>query len=431
MIIYIYYYINNIKMTTETKKIKKNKLIKYNEKLEDLDIADNLNKTINQIDNLLIDVKDEKITKINKQKLGQFFTTNYKYILSNLFIPDNITKIIEPFCGNGDLLNFIDIQENLSNKILNVQLKNENIFERCKNKYELECYDIEPKHKYIIKKDTIKTPPNYSNAFIITNPPYLSRNKSENKEMFDKNDVNDLYKCHIKDLLTNNPIGGIIIIPLNFFCSIRNMDIELRKNFLNTYIIKQLNIFEENVFDDTTYTVCSFQYEYKPNSNQIIPITIYPSKNNLNFLLNEENNYTIGGEIYNIENNNDYKITRLLEKEIANTNLVLKAIDDNENSKIKLEYVSNDEIYYGKISARTYATLTITPKISDEVQQKIANDFNEYLNDKRDKYNSLFLTNYRESKKIARKRISFDLAYKIVGMLLKKYSKKVKKSNKK
>jgi len=341
------------------------------------------------------DVK--KVSKTNKQKLGQFFTTNYKYILSNLSIPNNITKIIEPFCGNGDLLNFFD-----------------------KNKYILECYDIEPKHKYIIKRDTIKTPPNYSNAFIITNPPYLSRNKSENKEMFDKNDVNDLYKCHIKDLLTNNPIGGIIIIPLNFFCSIRNMDIELRKKFLNTYIIKQLNIFEEQVFDDTTYTVCSFQYEYKPNSNQSIPITIYPSKKKLNFLLDKENNYTIGGEIYNIEDNQNYKITRLLEKETPTTNLVLKAIDDNENSKIKLEYVSDDKIYYGKISARTYATLTITPKISDEIQKKIANEFNEYLNNKRDKYNSLFLTNYRESKKIARKRISFDLAYKIVGMLLKK-----------
>ncbi len=365
-----------------------------------------MNKKMNkEIINNENDVK--KISKTNKQKLGQFFTTNYKYILSNLSIPNNITKIIEPFCGNGDLLNFFD-----------------------KNKYILECYDIEPKHKYIIKRDTIKTPPNYSNAFIITNPPYLSRNKSENKEMFDKNDVNDLYKCHIKDLLTNNPIGGIIIIPLNFFCSIRNMDIELRKKFLNTYIIKQLNIFEEQVFDDTTYTVCSFQYEHKPNSNQSIPITIYPSKKKLNFLLDEENNYTIGGEIYNIEDNEDYKITRLLEKKTPNTNLVLKAIDDNENSKIKLEYVSDDKIYYGKISARTYATLTITPKISDEIQKKIANEFNEYLNDKRDKYNSLFLTNYRESKKIARKRISFDLAYKIVGMLLKKYSKKNVKSSK-
>lgn len=369
-----------------------------------------------------------KVSKTNKKKLGQFFTTNYKYILSNLSIPNNIEKIIEPFCGNGDLLNFIDTQEIVPNKISGTH--HGNIFERCKSKYKLECYDIEPKHKYIVKKDTIKTPPNYSNAFIITNPPYLSRNKSENKEMFNANNVNDLYKCHIKDLLTNNPIGGIIIIPLNFFCSIRNMDIELRKKFLNTYIIKQLNIFEEQVFDDTTYTVCSFQYEYKPNSNQSIPITIYPSKKKLSFLLNEENNYTIGGEIYNIKDNENYKITRLLEKEIANTNLVLKAIDDNENSKIKLEYVEDDKIYYGKISSRTYATLTITPKISNEIQMSIANDFNDYLDNLREKYNSLFLSNFRESKKIARKRISFDLAYKIVGMLLKKYSKKNIKSSK-
>lgn len=364
-----------------------------------------------KVDQEIINNKNDikKLSKTNKQKLGQFFTTNYKYILSDLSIPDNIKKIIEPFCGNGDLLNFFD-----------------------KNKYIVECYDIEPKHKYIIKKDTIKTPPNYSNAFIITNPPYLSRNKSENKEMFDKNNVNDLYKCHIKDLLKNNPIGGIIIIPLNFFCSIRNMDIELRKNFLNTYIIKQLNIFEEQVFDDTTYTVCSFQYEYKPNSNQSIPITVYPSKKKLNFLLDEENNYTIGGEIYNIKDNTNYKITRLLEKEKSNTNLLLKAIDDNEKSKISLDYVSDDKIYYGKISSRTYATLTITPKINEELQKKVAIEFNKYLNELREKYNSLFLTNYRESKKIARKRISFDLVYKIVGLLLKKYSKTIKnKSTKK
>jgi len=54
------------------------------------------------------DVK--KVCKTNKQKLGQFFTTNYKYILSNLFIPNNIIKIIEPFCGNGDLLIFFLIK---------------------------------------------------------------------------------------------------------------------------------------------------------------------------------------------------------------------------------------------------------------------------------------------------------------------------------
>ena len=50
-----------------------------------------------------------KIKKsIDKKNLGQFYTTNYNYILQNLFIPENIITIIEPFCGSGELLKFID-----------------------------------------------------------------------------------------------------------------------------------------------------------------------------------------------------------------------------------------------------------------------------------------------------------------------------------
>ena len=47
-----------------------------------------------------------------KQKLGQFYTTNYDYILQNLYIPENIITIVEPFAGNGDLLNFIKNKDN-------------------------------------------------------------------------------------------------------------------------------------------------------------------------------------------------------------------------------------------------------------------------------------------------------------------------------
>ena len=94
-----------------------------------------------------------------KQKLGQFYTTNYKYILQNLSIPKNIKNIIEPFTGNADLLKFID-----------------NI-----DSYNIECYDIDPKTDKTIKRDTIKNPPDYNNKFVITNPPYLARNKSKDK----------------------------------------------------------------------------------------------------------------------------------------------------------------------------------------------------------------------------------------------------------
>jgi hypothetical protein len=64
---------------------------------------------------------------------------------------------------------------------------------------------------------------------------------------------------------------------------------------------------------------------------------------------------------------------------------------------------------------RSYASLVIIPMIDINLQKKLVEKFNEYLKINREKYNSLFLTNYRENK---RKRISFELAFKIFGNLL-------------
>lgn len=338
-----------------------------------------------------------------KQKLGQFYTTNYDYILQNLYIPENIKKIIEPFAGNGDLLNFIKNKDN----------------------YKIECYDIEPKKDYIIKKNTILDPPDINNSFILTNPPYLARNKSNDKELFDKYKTNDLYKCFIEILILNECLGGILIVPLNFICSIRKNDIDLRKKFISKYNIITLNIFEEQVFEDTTYTICSFQFE-KKEQEQEIKVYIYPSNIDFNIKLNKNNNYTIGGDIYNLVQNDKYKIdraTKLYDNKDNFTNILVKCIDDNINNKIGLKIV-DDKIrdkYIDntpKLSARSYAILVIKPKITIIQQEKLVELFNNFLNEKRDNCNSLFLSNYRESKDIARKRISFTLVYEICNYLL-------------
>ena len=339
---------------------------------------------------------------MSKKELGQFFTTNYQYILQNLYIPDNIRNIIEPFCGQGDLLNFISE----------------------KDKYSIECYDIEPQKEYIIQRNTLLNPPEYKGKFILTNPPYLARNKTEDKESFDRYNTNDLYKCFIKELITNQALGGIVIIPLNFWSSIRRADIELRKDFLNVYNILHLNIFEERVFDDTSYTVCAFQFELKEiNLPNPIRITIYPSKKVIEVVLNEGNNYMIGGEIYNLHTIDVYNITRLTtkNKDLVNTNIVAKCIDDNSSNKICLFYSEKSGDYIDKTpnqTARTYATLIIDPVLTEEKQKQLVDKFNTYLEREREKYHSLFLTNYRESKDIARKRISFDLVYKIIKHIL-------------
>ena len=340
-----------------------------------------------------------------KKKLGQFYTTNYDYILQNMVIPDNIENILEPFAGNGDLLNFLD-----------------------KTKYNIKCYDIDPKQDYIIKQDTLLNPPDISNSFIITNPPYLARNKSKDKTIFNKYNSNDLYKCFIEILISGECLGGILIVPLNFFCSIRKNDIKIREKFTNIYDIIIINIFEEQVFEDTSYTICSFQFTKKYDKKQhLINCVIYPSKKEIKFDLNQDNNFTIGGKIYNLAQNTVYKIeraTKLLVSQDNFTNILVKCIDDNIDNKISMSIVDEKDKnkYIDKtpnLTARSYAILVIEPKLNTTQQNKLVKKFNKFLNKYRDEYNSLFLTNYRESNTIARKRISFGLVYEICNYLLR------------
>jgi len=337
---------------------------------------------------------------MSKKQLGQFYTTNYKYILSNMTIPNSVKTIVEPFVGNGDLLKFIK-----------------------KSDYKLEIYDIDPKITDTIKRDTLKNPPDYSDKFILTNPPYLARNKSKEKDLYEKYKCNDLYKCFIVNLLSNVCQGGIIIIPLNFISSIRKSDIDLRKKFLEKYSVNIINIFEEQVFYDTSYTVCSLYFVRKQNNEMdTIKIYIYPSKKEININLTSENNYTIGGEIYNLPQNPKYKIQRATKETKKNiTNILLKCIDDNINSQLGFKIVSDEERFIDNtpnLSARSYATLVINKSLTLQQQEHLVDKMNKYIKEKREKYNSLFLTNYRESNSIARKRISFDLAFKICNYTL-------------
>jgi hypothetical protein len=86
-----------------------------------------------------------------------------------------------------------------------------------------------------------------------------------------------------------------------------------------------------------------------------------------------------------------------------------------------LSFVADDKLYLDETTnctSRTYATLIITPVLNIEVQKELVSKFNKYLNDRRVQYHSLFLANFRESKDIARKRISFDLVYRITGYVL-------------
>jgi hypothetical protein len=330
-----------------------------------------------------------------KKDKGQFFTTNAEYILSGLTIPDG--DIIEPFAGNNDLIKYIAKPAT--------------------------TYDIDPQTSTTIKQDTIMNPPIYTNSYVITNPPYLARNKASNKVPFDKYNTNDLYKCFLSTFINNKPLGGILILPSSFLLSPRKLDIECRQQFMSTFRINKVNYFEERVFADTATTVIAFEFTKSDTTlhQQTIPFIQYPTKQEKDFTLCADSGWIIGGEIYDIPTSPDLIIARHIEGQqstLFQTYMTLSALDSGTaNNRINLSY-KKDHIYPAKESSRTYATILASIEISEEAQQSICAKFNQIIEEKRKETWSFFLPQYRESKEYARKRIPFTLAYKIINNII-------------
>jgi hypothetical protein len=190
--------------------------------------------------------------------------------------------------------------------------------------------------------------------------------------------------------------------------------------FFSKFDIIKLNIFEEKVFEDTTYTICSFSFELKKSKSNIIECKFFPSGEIKKFELKKSSGFRIGSEFFEIINSQkNIGIKRLTIGKIPNSNLYLRAIDTgSENGRISL--MINKDHFYAKESDRTFASIIMDKKYTHEQEEIICNKFNEILEKYRKKYNSLFLTNYRNSSKYARKRISFDVAYKLISYIIEK-----------
>ena len=311
-------------------------------------------------------------------------------LISNLIkdIPKNV-KLIEPFCGEKDLLKFFP-------------------------NHSWEYYDIKETGEHY--KDTLISPPKYQGKWVITNPPYLAKNKADDKTLFELYSYDDLYKIAISTLLEAE--GGILILPINFFSDERTG--KLRTQFFENFSINNINIFIDGMFDNTNYNVCSFSF-YRNAAQEVerIPIILFPNKTQGELSLLKNSNYRIGGDFFNKIKNVKNVFGRLIEKETKDfiTNIQVNCLDKMEE-RLGLQY--NTQHFYGKVSDRIFATLTCKEKLSINEQKEVIEMANQMISDFRNENYDLGLTNYRDR---GRKRISFTECYKICSYCLEKIRK--------
>jgi hypothetical protein len=365
-----------------------------------------------------------------KKQFGQFFTTNSDYILQGFekFVKNK--EIIDPFAGNQDLIKWA--QKN-----------------NCKKVDGFDCDKKYVDNKKVFLNDSIKFPKKYK--FVCTNPPYLHKNKADKitKENFFTgihSYFEDLYQVSIFSIL--NCEEGILIVPLNFLSAENSK--KIRDLFFEKFEIVKLNIFSEQVFEDTTYNVISFYFKKKKHcieKNKITAI-ILPEKKQISFIIEKKFGWQFGGNflnkiksaknylgvfrltedflqsgeyememaLQNIKDKRDYSVNQSIKKILEKNILFLRAIDSKNGKKIQLEDIRKYNIsgLVGKSSSRNMAHLIFEQKISIKEQETLIEEFNQELNKNRQKYFSFFLTNFRDNN---RKRISFDFVYKFLNYL--------------
>ncbi len=270
------------------------------------------------------------------------------------------------------------------------------------------------------------------------------------EKYFKDSNFEDLYQISLDSIL--NSEEGIVIVPINFLSAENSK--KIRGKFFGKFEIVEMNYFTCQVFPDTTYNVIAFYYRKKNDcfvDKFNIKTHIYPQNKIMDIELKRDLDWTINGSFLKIINNqkNELGVYRLTEKDVEENHgdievpaaynhtknsraitisknlydliksniILLKAIDSGtEKGKISLENIRkyNVDCLVSKESSRHMIYFIFKNKISISEQERIIDIFNREINRMRDKYSSLFLTNYRDN---GRKRISFDFAYKFVNYI--------------
>lgn len=353
---------------------------------------------------------------LSKHRLGQFFTSNSQKVCEGLALPPHIDTLIDPQAGDLDLVKWV-----LSN---------------VESVGRVVTYDIEPVAPDTVKRDTLMNPPDFTDAFVVANPPYLAKNKAyaDDLELFQKYPYfDDKYEIFVYTLCASPALGGVLIVPVSFLSSNRVSDIRLRRFFFEIYQITGANIHTSSTFSDTDVNVVAFTFERQSDEThscrfraRIVGRYKRDDVDELDVELSERTNWTLGSAVPRKPKCEKYRIRHVAHhhhfnqttgeriREPPQTHVLVKCLD-TLNERINMQYVGPEGVFYGKISNRMQASFEVLPPLSIEQQKRMCECFNMVLEEQRNLYGSMFLTNFRTKN---RKRISYAQIIELMHYVL-------------
>lgn len=306
----------------------------------------------------------------HKQALGQYFTTNADVILEGFEPLVKGKSVVDPFVGAADLLSWA-------------------VRHGCSDTLGL---DLEPQNHSVIQNDSIANPPDYTGWLVLTNPPYLSRNKYRgDKSVFDQWGFDNLYKCHLASLKTADEF--IEIVPVNFFCESRDA---IRRHLFSTHTVTRASFWTDPSFDDTNQCVTVFHGIKKKSTVQQFPLTFMPERVTVNVQLYPQDRYLWGHDFFRYLETGDSVDLRVTKTDTGmpapNSNIVIGLLDKG-SWRSGFSYNEGAAVYCKPSSFTTYQ-LTLSRQFTAEQQRAIVDLAQTRLEQYRAQYRDMFLANY-------------------------------------
>jgi len=243
------------------------------------------------------------------------------------------------------------------------------------------AYAENPRTSKIFNREVFTNPPKFQGSYIIGTPPWTKKNSAEEKAIFDRYGTDSLYKCFIKMLLKDNPLGGIIVVPFKFLIGTRESEQKRRKDFFKIYRPVKMHVFSEHVRENEITLVIQFIMRTDTlKYTEQTPVTIISP------------NKTIQ-TIWTIQTN----ASPFLLESVPFSTMPIK---DPIKKQIKVYIDATNTLFYLTksdpigLSSRPQENATkigIKGFVSNRLREKIVQDFNNELNNWRDSNCSLFL----------------------------------------
>jgi len=269
-----------------------------------------------------------------------------------------------------------------SGSLVVIPFANQEILDWLGTGYITLAYAENPRTSKIFNREVFTNPPKFQGSYIIGTPPWTKKNSAEEKAIFDRYGTDSLYKCFIKMLLKDFPLGGLLVLPLRFLIGTRESEQKRRREFFRTFRPQKMQVFSDLLRDNEVTLIIQFIRRTDPLTySETVPVTIISSTRTLN-------------SSWTIQNNEDPFV---LESNPFHHNLkeapkkTIKAHVDIYKTHTLFYLNKSDPISLSSTPLEQATHLCVKGFVSKKLRDRIIKDFNNTLKEWRYATESLFL----------------------------------------